>query len=93
MFQVVNFDISVIPKETFELYIYGGQEINFASKTFDALTALNLIQINGTRKVVMEKKSFYHINPSSLLIQIQSCDELIIKTGAFEFVEVSQLLR
>lgn len=86
----MNFDISVIPKKTFELYINGGQEIILASKTFSALTALSLIQINGTRKIVMEKKSFYNITSSSLLIQIQSCDELIIKTGAFEYVQVSK---
>lgn len=36
----------------------------------------------------MENKSFYDINSSSLLIQIFNCDELIIKTGAFEYMQV-----
>ncbi|CAG9818961.1 unnamed protein product [Phaedon cochleariae] len=67
----------------------GGKEIIIASKTFNAMPGLTLIYINGTKKIVMETKSFYNINSSSLLIQMQNCDEIIIKTGAFEYIQSS----
>ncbi|XP_074033016.1 uncharacterized protein [Leptinotarsa decemlineata] len=85
--QLVNFEETTIPKEALEIYITGGEEIIFAAKTFNALPGLTLIEIKRAGKIVMEKKSFYNINSSSLLIQIRNCDEIVIRTGAFEYVQ------
>ncbi|KAJ8975743.1 hypothetical protein NQ317_015365 [Molorchus minor] len=41
------------------------------------------------KKIVIERKAFYNIDSSSLLIEIQNCDELIIKAGAFEYIQSS----
>lgn len=92
-FQVVNLEFTNIPETATEIYIYGGREIIFATKTFKAVPGLNLIQIKNIRRIVLEKKSFYFINSSSLLLQIKNCDELIIKTGAFEYLQVSAKLK
>ncbi|KAG5884568.1 hypothetical protein JTB14_006594 [Gonioctena quinquepunctata] len=56
--QKVNFEQYIIPKEVTEIFIFGGKKIIFSPKTFDALQGLTLIRIEGTRKIVMEKKSF-----------------------------------
>ncbi|XP_050514618.1 uncharacterized protein LOC126889924 isoform X1 [Diabrotica virgifera virgifera] len=87
--QVVNLENANVPKEAFEIYINGGRELTFSTKTFKEVPALSFIYLNGIQRVVMEKKSFYYITSSSLLIQIQNCDELIIKTGAFEYLQSS----
>ncbi|XP_056648045.1 uncharacterized protein LOC130452678 [Diorhabda sublineata] len=87
--QIVNFENAKVPNEAVEIYVTGGREITFASKTFNGIRGLSLIYIDGTQKIVMENKSFYHITSSSLLIQIKNCDELIIKTGAFDYLQSS----
>nr|CAI5856264.1 unnamed protein product [Callosobruchus analis] len=87
--QTLDLNWTTIPKEAFEIYLTGGRALTFGLKTFNALPALNLIYINGTTEVRIEKKSFYYINSSSLLIQIQNCDQLKVKTGAFELVSSS----
>lgn len=64
--------------------INGGNIIEFSTKTFNSLPGLSLLHINGTKKIVIDRKSFYNLTYSSLLIEIKNCDQLIIKTGAFD---------
>ncbi|CAG9855694.1 unnamed protein product [Phyllotreta striolata] len=87
--QVVNTKYVHVPETAIEIFINGGREVIFSTTTFKGMPGLNLIRMNGVRRIWMEKKSFYLINSSSLLIQIKNCDELIIKTGAFEQLQSS----
>lgn len=81
-----------IPKEITQIFIAGGKEVKFSSKTFNTLHGLTLVHIDSTKKITMENKSFFDINSPSLLIEVMNCDELVIKTGAFENVQVRVLL-
>ncbi|KAJ8910283.1 hypothetical protein NQ315_016100 [Exocentrus adspersus] len=86
---VLNLGYTNIPKESIEIFITGGEELVFSSKTFNALSALTLLHIDQMKKIIMEKRTFFNVNSPSLLIQIQNCDELLIKTGAFENIQSS----
>jgi hypothetical protein len=77
-----------IPEKANEIFITGGKRIVLGQKSFDRMPALTLLHIEGTRTLVMEKQSFRNLTSPSLLIQIQNCDHLSIKTGAFENVQV-----
>lgn len=79
---------NIINREIVEMSINGGNIIQFTPKTFNSLPGLSLLHINGTKKIVIERKTFYNLSSSSLLIEIQNCDQLIIKTGAFENILV-----
>jgi hypothetical protein len=78
-----------IPEKANEIFITGGERIVLGQKSFDRMPALTLLHIEGTRTLVMEKQSFRNLTSPSLLIQIQNCDHLSIKTGAFENVQSS----
>ncbi|KAJ3661169.1 hypothetical protein Zmor_005579 [Zophobas morio] len=78
-----------IPPEASEIFITGGDRITLGPKSFDQMTGLTLLRIDSTRTLVMEKQSFRNVTTPSLLIQIQNCDQLSIKTGAFESLQSS----
>ncbi|XP_019768521.2 uncharacterized protein LOC109543313 [Dendroctonus ponderosae] len=78
-----------IPKETTEIFLSGGHSIVFNSKTFNSLKALALLRIEKVRSVTIEPKAFFNIQSSSLLVQILSCDALLLRTQAFEDMQGS----
>ncbi|XP_060535523.1 uncharacterized protein LOC132707628 [Cylas formicarius] len=73
-----------IPTTVTEISISGGSVIAFAPKVFSGLPAFTLLRLDGVKRVLIETKSFYNINSSSLLVQIIGCDDLVINNGAFE---------
>lgn len=87
-FQELELSKLRIPEKANEIFITGGERIVLGQKSFDRMPALTLLHIEGTRTLVMEKQSFRNLTSPSLLIQIQNCDHLSIKTGAFENVQV-----
>lgn len=78
-----------IPKEVTEIFLAGGQAISFSSKTFNGLKAFALIRLERVKKVVVERKAFFNVQSSSLLVQILGCDDLLLKTQAFEEMQGS----
>ena len=87
-FQEMKLGLLRIPPEASEIFITGGDRITLGPKSFDQMTGLTLLRIDSTRTLVMEKQSFRNVTTPSLLIQIQNCDQLSIKTGAFESLQV-----
>ncbi|EFA00394.2 uncharacterized protein LOC103312214 [Tribolium castaneum] len=87
--QELRLDLYRIPLETVDVFITGGEKIALGPKSFDQMPGLALLHIEGTRSVVMEKQSFRNVTTPSLIIQIQNCDQLSIKTGAFDGVQSS----
>ncbi|RZC41897.1 uncharacterized protein BDFB_008920, partial [Asbolus verrucosus] len=75
--------------QVIEIFIVGGRSIVLGQKSFNGLRGLALLHIKDTRQLVMETQSFHNVTSPSLIIQIQNCDQLSIKTGAFESVQSS----
>lgn len=84
----MRLDLYRVPQETVDVFITGGERILLGPKSFDRMPGLAILHIEGTRTVVMEKQSFRNVTTPSLIIQIQNCDHLSIKTGAFDNVQV-----
>lgn len=82
--QIVKLGTDGIDEKLMEISIDGGQLIEFQTKSFNSLEAMNTVLISNANKIVMDSKSFYNLSSSSLNVIIKNCDQLLIKTGAFD---------
>ncbi|CAG9770909.1 unnamed protein product [Ceutorhynchus assimilis] len=78
-----------IPKEVTEIFISGGRSITFNAKTFSGLPAWALLRLEKVRSVVFEKRAFFNVQSSSLLVQILGCDDLLFRNQAFDEMQGS----
>lgn len=72
-----------------EVYIINGNSVQFLQGAFGSVPALSLVSIYGVNLVQIDTKSFQSINSSQLLVEIKDCDEVTVKTGAFDNMQVS----
>ncbi|CAH0546550.1 unnamed protein product [Brassicogethes aeneus] len=81
-------DVEVLPdfvhSTLFEVFISGGRSLRFHRNSFRSLPGLSFVRIEGTRSVLIDTKAFYNLTSSSLLVEIENCDDVTIKTGAFD---------